>query len=220
MKLPQAWLRGMTVTLRASRAGWSTPHRERSLSRRLADRGGDVTEGHLKCLSPLSVPRSRLLTWTRSAGTALKGDASLLPADRVVEPSLRLLANPHLLLDLVERAEEEHARRHAHVRVDAGLGLVQVVSVPVKPAEGLHWQPQVEKLVLAAGAICHSSSPSHAGASGASSGHCALAGLSARSHCRRRSAAAVCSGYLGSETTGCRARTVCLTLWIACSASS
>src|SRR5437016_11571043 len=60
----------------------------------------------------------------RSSGTALKWDASLLPADQVVEPGLRLLANSHLLLDLVQRTAEEHARRHAHVRVNAGLGLV------------------------------------------------------------------------------------------------
>src|SRR5438128_10144066 len=72
----------------------------------------------------------------RSSGTGLNWDASLLPADQVVEPGLRLLANPHLLLDLVERAEEEHAPRHAHVRVDAGLRLVRIVPVPVKPAEG------------------------------------------------------------------------------------
>src|SRR5882762_9826647 len=41
---------------------------------------------------------------------------------------------------------------------------VQVVPVPVKPAEGLHWQPEVEKLVLPARAISHSFAPSHAGA--------------------------------------------------------
>src|SRR5439155_24555275 len=102
----------------------------------------------------------------RSSGTALKWDASLLPADQVVEPGLRLLANSQLLLDLVERTAEEHARRHAHVRVNAGLGLVYVVPVAVKPAEGLNWQPEVEKLVLPAGAISHSCAPSHAGALG------------------------------------------------------
>src|SRR5207245_5094674 len=41
-----------------------------------------------------------------AAGWSATWDASLLPADQVVEPGLRLLANSHLLLDLVERTVE------------------------------------------------------------------------------------------------------------------
>ncbi len=123
------------------------------LLRSIPRRDGRVgwTEGGLSVL--------RSSPGARSSGTALKWDASLLPAGQVVEPGLRLLANPHLLLDLVERAEEEHAGSHAHVCVDAGLRLVQVVPVPVKPAESLRWQAEVEKLVLPAGAISRSCAP-------------------------------------------------------------
>ena len=56
-----------------------------------------------------------------------------------------LLANPHLLLDLLERAEEKHARGVAGAGFDAGLGLVEVVAVALDALHRARREADVEE---------------------------------------------------------------------------